>query len=332
MDDKSQDETGQQASSAVADVADAAPETALGEDPAEIARRNSELLERHRRKHKGLLPEAWRVQLPVFEGPLDLLLHLIRIDEVEISDIPVALICDQYQAYLDLMDELDLDIAGEYIYEAALLIQLKARMLLPQPKVEEGEEPQGDPREELVQRLLEYRRLKEAAQTLAEVESVRRGVMTRPPERIGADPDGEEVDLGDLSLFDLLTVFRDVLRRYDREHPPPLIFRGESFSIRGQVDRLLKRLDPELSGRSRRRSSGSQLPRGGDRLLPGHPRDGSAPADSHPSVGGRWHPHVPHRARGVLRGAGGESVNDRGPAQRTVPETSVSEGRVGESP
>ena len=127
------------------------------DDPAEIARKNAELLERHRRKHKGLLPEAWSIKLPSFEGPLDLLLHLVRIDEVEISEIPVALICDQYHAYLELMEELDLDIAGDYIYEAALLIQLKARMLLPRPKVEEGEEPEDDPREELVRRLLEYR-------------------------------------------------------------------------------------------------------------------------------------------------------------------------------
>ncbi len=212
-------------------------------DPAELARKHAELLERHRRKHRGLLPEDWRVKVPVFEGPLDLLLHLIRINEVEISDIPVALICDQYQAYLDLMEELDLDVAGEYIYEAALLIQLKARMLLPQPKVEEGEEPPEDPREELVQRLLEYRRLREAAQTLAEVDSVRRGVWTRRPEQIQPDPDDNEVDLGDLSLFDLLKVFRTVLVRYDNENPPPLVFRGESFSVRGQVDRLLRRLD-----------------------------------------------------------------------------------------
>ncbi|MEM6701077.1 MAG: segregation/condensation protein A [Acidobacteriota bacterium] len=213
------------------------------QDPAEIARLNAERLEKHRRKHKGLLPESWRVKLPVFEGPLDLLLHLIRIDEVEISDIPVALICDQYHEYLGLMEELDLDIAGEYIYEAALLIQLKARMLLPQPKVEEGEEAPEDPREELVRRLLEYRRLKDAAQTLAEVDSVRSGVWTRQPERIDPDPDDNELDLGDLSLFDLLSVFRTVLQRYDNENPPPLIFRGESYSVRGQVDRLLKRLD-----------------------------------------------------------------------------------------
>ena len=82
--------------------------------------------------HKAdLLPDSWQVQLPVFEGPLDLLLHLVRINEVEVRDIPVARVCDQFHAYLGLMEELNLDIAAEYIYEAALLIYLKSRLLLP---------------------------------------------------------------------------------------------------------------------------------------------------------------------------------------------------------
>ena len=101
------------------------------------------------------VPADWRVKLPVFEGPLDLLLHLVRINEVEITDIPVALICDQFQAYLGLMEELDLDIAAEYIYEAAFLIHLKSKLLLPTTKDEHGEHQ--DPRADLVERLLEYR-------------------------------------------------------------------------------------------------------------------------------------------------------------------------------
>ena len=206
-------------------------------------RGHSTALEEHRKKYRGLLPEAWRVRLPVFEGPLDLLLHLIRINEVDIAEIPVALICDQYHQYLDLMEELDLDVAGEYIYEAAVLIQLKSRLLLPQPKVEEGEEPPEDPRKELVQRLLEYQKLKEAAQALAEVSSVRSGILTRRWQRPDTPPDQEEeLELGDLSLFDLLKVFRRVLERFDRENPEPLVLHGESFSVRSQIRRLLKRL------------------------------------------------------------------------------------------
>jgi segregation and condensation protein A len=197
-----------------------------------------------RRHHKGLLPEDWWVRLPVFEGPLDLLLHLIRINQVEITDIPVSRICDQYHAYLDLMDQLDLDIAGEYIYEAALLIHLKSRMLLPQPKIEEGEEAPPDPRQELVDRLLEYQRIKDVAQTFAEVASLRQGLWTRERQQRVApnDDDDTELELGDLSLFDLLKVFQRVVERYDREHPDPLVMRAESFSVRGQIERILNRL------------------------------------------------------------------------------------------
>ncbi len=193
--------------------------------------------------HGSLLPASWRVQLPVFEGPLDLLLHLVRVNEIEITDIPVALICDQFHEYLALMDELDLDIASEYIYEAALLIQLKARVLLPQPEPEPGETPE-DPRRELIERLLEYQRLKEAAQTLAEVDDLRHGLWTRSGTQAAAPGDDEEeFDMGDLSLFDLLQVLRHVLKRYDEEHPSPLTYRGETFSVRGQIERLLRRFD-----------------------------------------------------------------------------------------
>ena len=240
-----------EASSRHGEVAEEEPETG-GEDGGtdEDAPRAGgipvpeDIVRKHREKHRSLLPDAWQVRLPVFEGPLDLLLHLIRINEVEIVDIPVALICDQYHEYLDLMESLDLDVAGEYIYEAAILIQLKSRLLLPQPKVEEGEEPPADPREELVQRLLEYQKIKEAAQTLAEVSNVRSGLWTRDPkkvEKLTGAPEGE-LEIGDLSLFDLLKVFRRVLDRYDREHPPEIVLRGETFSVRDQIDRWVSRL------------------------------------------------------------------------------------------
>jgi len=161
----------------------------------------------------ALLPESWRVRLPVFEGPLDLLLHLIQINEVEITDIPVATICDQYHEYLHL---------------------------LPRPPRRPGEEPEEDPRQELVERLLEYRRLKEAAQSLAEVHRLRSGIWTRdaPPE-VDLAGDGEAIDLGDVSLFDLLAALRTALDRYHREHPPPYRLRGETFSVGGQLRRLL---------------------------------------------------------------------------------------------
>jgi segregation and condensation protein A len=158
----------------------------------------------------------------------------------------VVTICDQFHEYLALMEELNLDIAGEYIYEAAQLIYLKSKMLLPRRKKRQGE-PEEDPREELVQRLLEYQRLKEAAQSLAEVDSLRTGVWTRPRQPLDLGPEvdaSEELDLGEVSLYDLLSVFKTAMDRYDREHPPPLHLARESFSVRGQIERLLGRMGP----------------------------------------------------------------------------------------
>jgi segregation and condensation protein A len=184
------------------------------------------------------------VSVGEFEGPLDLLLHLVRINEVEITDIPVARICDQFHEYLMRMEELNLDIAGEYIYEAAQLIQIKSRMLLPRRKSGESDEGEEDPRQELVERLLEYQRLKGAAQTLAEVHRMREGVWTRLPQPLDLGGDDEEaIDLGDVSLFDLLGALQNTLTRYDREHPEPLHLPHEVFSVREQFDRLLGVLD-----------------------------------------------------------------------------------------
>ena len=189
------------------------------------------------------LPEEWRVELPTFEGPLDLLLHLVKINEVELTELPVALICDQFHGYLQLMEELNLDIAAEYIYEAALLIYLKSRLLLPRvsEEVEEGQ----DPREELVQRLLEYRKMKDAAQTLAEVDVLRQGLWTRQPQRLPGPDQEESIDLGEVSLFDLLGALRHVLVRYEHEHPPPWHVLRETFSVRSQFERLIESLAPD---------------------------------------------------------------------------------------
>ena len=194
----------------------------------------------------GTLPESWRVRLPIFEGPLDLLLHLIRINEVDITDIPVALICDQFHEYLNLMDVLNLDVAGDYIYMAAYLIHLKSKMLLPRPRTLEGKEIDEDPRQDLVERLLEYQRLKEAAQVLAEVDSVRRGMWVRRSDELQRIAQDEEpaLDMSELSLFDLLRSFREVLDRWEKEHPEPIHLTAEVFSVRQQIERLLARLKP----------------------------------------------------------------------------------------
>jgi len=189
----------------------------------------------------GTLPDAWQVRLPTFEGPLDLLLELIRVNEVEITDLPVAPICDQFHEYLHLMEVLNLDVAGDYIYMAAYLIHLKSKMLLPRRRTPSGEEiEEEDPRQDLVERLLEYRKLKEAAQVLAEVDHVRRGMWVRHSDELKtiAKEEAPEVELGDVSLFDLLKTFKDVLERFEREHPEPLHLRGEVYSVRVQIERL----------------------------------------------------------------------------------------------
>lgn len=150
------------------------------------------------------------VKLERFEGPLDLLLHLIKRDEIDIYDIPIAHITQQYLAYIDLMRRLDLDVAGEFLVMAATLMRIKAKMLLPLPASGEEEE-EGDPREELVQRLLEYRQFKEAAETLKLKEGERRLLHER-----GMVPGDDEIGprpLAPATLFDLLDALHRVLAR-----------------------------------------------------------------------------------------------------------------------
>jgi segregation and condensation protein A len=190
----------------------------------------------------AVLPAEWQVRLPEFEGPLDLLLHLVRADRIEITEISVSRICDQFHEALRLMEKFDLDVAAEYIYEAAQLIFLKSRLLLPRRKTADGEEAEDDPREELVQRLLEYRRIKEAAQSLAEIHSVRSGVWTRRKQRLEMGED-EGLDLGEVSLYDLLGALKTVLVRYEFDHPDPIHLRRETYSVRDQFERFLTGLD-----------------------------------------------------------------------------------------
>jgi segregation and condensation protein A len=174
---------------------------------------------------------VFTVKLPRFEGPLDLLLHLIKRDEVDIYDIPIARITQEYLATLDLMKELDLEVAGEFLVMAATLIRIKVQMLLPRPALEEEEEL--DPREELVRRLLEYRKFKEAAERLKEREEDRRRMFERGDVPVIPE-DG--VALVDVSLFDLLDGLRDVLRRLS-EVPVHQVELDE-VSIEEMMDRL----------------------------------------------------------------------------------------------
>ncbi|HEX7677721.1 MAG TPA: segregation/condensation protein A [Thermoanaerobaculia bacterium] len=157
---------------------------------------------------------ALKVTLPSFHGPLDLLLHLIKHHKIDIYDIPIALITEQYNGYLDAMEELSLDVAADYIYMAALLIHIKSKMLLPHDEEAEIE----DPRQELVDRLLEYQRFKAVAESFAELDVLRMGVWPRPATPIPGT-DASEIDMSEVGLFDLIDAFRAALNRYKQNHP-----------------------------------------------------------------------------------------------------------------
>jgi segregation and condensation protein A len=164
-------------------------------------------------EHPGLeIKTPLGVRIPVFEGPLDLLLHLIRRDKVDIYDIPIAPITEQYLGMLGLMQVLDLDLAGDFLVMAATLMRIKARMLLPTWPEDEEEE---DPRAELVRQLLEYRQFKEAAQNLKIREEERRLLFGR-----GFVPEFEDdipVELEPISHFVLIDVMKEVLSRVGEE-------------------------------------------------------------------------------------------------------------------
>jgi len=158
----------------------------------------------------ALVGGAYAVKLPVFEGPLDLLLHLIRQNEVEITEIPIAQICDQYLRYLEVMQELRIDIAADYLVMAATLALIKSRMLLP-PSGEEDEDDGLDPRADLVARLLEYQRYKEVAEQLAKRRLLGRDVFEAQGSGPEPVPESErEIEVG---LFQLLEALSSALKQ-----------------------------------------------------------------------------------------------------------------------
>jgi segregation and condensation protein A len=185
--------------------------------------------------------EAIRIKVQAFEGPLDLLVHLIRKHKLDIYDIPIALITKQYLEYLDLMQELNLDVASEFLVMAATLIHIKSRMLLPRPDTAAGDiDVEEDPRDSLVRRLLEHERYKAAAGLLRERETLRSAQWTRPDARIEAlAGEAYEPEL-EVDLFSLLTAFRAVLERV-RERPP-IPLPPEQISVEARMEQMLGRL------------------------------------------------------------------------------------------
>jgi len=189
---------------------------------------------------------GYQVLLPTFEGPLDLLLHLIEQHELDIRDIPIAFVAQKYVEYITLMEELNIDIASEYLVMAATLVHIKSKMLLPVPPADQEDEDELglDPRAELVRRLLEYQKYKQAAEQLGGSSVLGRDVFLRglpAPSVEGPAP------LAGLSLFKLLDAFQSVLSRATTkvDHQIDL----ERFSISDRINQLvdLLRLNPKLS-------------------------------------------------------------------------------------
>ncbi len=182
-----------------------------------------------------------KVQLEIFEGPLDLLLHLIKKNEVSVTDIPIAAITEQYLATLELMHTLNLDVAGEFLVMAATLIHIKSRELLPAHDGDEAEEEEGvDPRADLIRRLLEYQRYKDAAAELEQRELLTRDVFTRPAapaEEAGAR------EFREISVFELLGALKRVIDRLPKDivHEVTL----EKITVREKMTLLLDRLRGE---------------------------------------------------------------------------------------
>jgi len=200
---------------------------------------------------------AYQVKVPVFEGPLDLLLHLIEKNEVDIYDIPIALITQQYLDYLQLAGEIDLELTSEFLLMACTLLAIKARMLLPKHISSKDEEDEGDPRQELVEKILEYKLYKEKAGEFRRMENEQSRVFWR---EIDEDRLLKEFPpsnpLGAVSLEDLLMAYNQILRKIEKKREVISITR-EEITVQEKIAEILERLRKKPSGLSFNRLFGS---------------------------------------------------------------------------
>ncbi|MDP2807587.1 MAG: segregation/condensation protein A [bacterium] len=184
--------------------------------------------------------QPYQVKLEIFEGPLDLLLYLIRQQEVDIYDIPISSITQQYLEYINIMKSLDLEVAGEFLVMAATLIKVKSKMLLPRHEELEGPEAE-DPRRDLVQQLLEYKKFKEAASRLEEREEHQRLMYPRPKGAFEKQDDAPaEPPKPEVGLLDLLQAFSQVVERIDKVKLYEIV--GEDITIEERLDFVLKEI------------------------------------------------------------------------------------------
>ncbi|KPK97669.1 MAG: hypothetical protein AMJ95_07700 [Omnitrophica WOR_2 bacterium SM23_72] len=181
---------------------------------------------------------SYKIKLEIFEGPLDLLLYLVKKDHLNIYDIPIAKVTEQYLEYLNLMQLLDLNIAGEFLVMAATLMQIKSKMLLPAEPQEVQEGEPEDPREELVRRLLEYERFKEIAESLRQRETDQKEVFKRPKTQIEKELPGQEGEVYfEASIFDLINAFTKALKDVPKEVFYEVI--KDEFTIEQKIHEIL---------------------------------------------------------------------------------------------
>ena len=184
----------------------------------------------------------YRVQLKNFEGPLDLLLFFIRRDELDIHNIPIAYITDQFLEYIRLMEELDLDVASEFIHMASMLMAIKAKMMVPSLDDDDDEMDEEDPRYELVQRLLQYKRFKEMADKMGDLEQKAGERYYRrylEPDQVDPQPSGEA--LKEVTMFDLMAAYKNVLSNIKKERTYHKVERIQ-VSVEDQTEYVLNRL------------------------------------------------------------------------------------------
>jgi segregation and condensation protein A len=182
---------------------------------------------------------SYEIKLDIFEGPLDLLLYLIRKNEIDIYNIPMALITEQYLAYLEMMRSLNLDLAGEYLVLASTLIHIKSKLLLPPDESEGEEEEGGDPRAELVQQLLEYQIFKEAALRLENRPLLERDVFMRgAPGEAPSAAEEEEEAMMEVGVFELVAAFRRIIAGIDR--PEELEIDAEKMSLTDRINEIME--------------------------------------------------------------------------------------------
>jgi segregation and condensation protein A len=201
------------------------------------------------RKGRKLMNQAYQVKLDTFEGPLDLLLHLINQYEIDIYDIPVAQITEQYMEYIHTMQHLELNIASEYLVMAATLLEIKSKMLLPKQEIEDDfDEYEEDPREELMERLIEYRKYKDAAEDLKEKEQEDNQIFTRPPV-IFKDLDTKVPVLkGELSIYDMLGALNKMFKRKQWNEPKDTKITRTEIPIEDRMQELLEVVKLSKSG------------------------------------------------------------------------------------